>query len=824
MASDSNWQAHQPAGPQSSDSLVLSPNNTLDDGASPSSNKAVTFPDDSTISPLIIGKNKELDQKDYLDLDKPPRHFPASVSKKRLSGRPSYEREGSSKSGAPEGNVSLTSLLSENPTDAASHGYQAHDSLLKQVGTWLKQERSRRHARRARRKAAKAGVAVQEALEDAAAEVSDKLGGHHRSDSDSSNGEDALTQLAQILEKNLALKAAEAKRRPHHFRRSSIGLKRHSAVSLDSDYFESVDQLVPSCEAILDNSKTMAYNVDEPGNESNLDVADKEREAWAKFRAEILRLTHTLKLKGWRKVPTELSNEINVQRLSGALTNAVYVVSPPKNLPLPEQSEDGPPKPRNPPPKLLLRIYGPQVEHLIDRESELQILTRLARKRIGPRLLGTFSNGRFEEFLHAEPLTSKELRNPETSVQIAKRMRELHEGIDLLKKEREAGPFVWQNWDKWVNRCEHIVNWMDQKVRESSKAPSKASSDDLKKRGYVCGVEWPVFKQMIYKYRKWLEDQYGGIDKINERMVFAHNDTQYGNILRMMPEGESPLLLPANQHKQLVVIDFEYANANLPGLEFANHFTEWAYNYHDAEAPWRCNTKNYPTLEEQHRFIRAYLMHNPSYKAPGGYTSNPATPHLGPLPTSGSTTALAATAAPSSISAFMLDSRAPPGEKYQEQEAQYERQIEEEARRLLAETKLWRLANSAMWVAWGIVQAHIPGLPDFDDEDKAAANPNPEAAMLASATAELEAAAKAQEKDATTGTVSQEPAEQADAQAGKDEDAADFFKPQDEEEFDYLQYANDRAMFVWGDALRMGIVKASELPEELLERVKVVEY
>lgn len=48
--------------------------------------------------------------------------------------------------------------------------------------------------------------------------------------------------------------------------------------------------------------------------------------------------------------------------------------------------------------------------------------------------------------------------------------------------------------------------------------------------------------------------------------------TQYGNILRMKPEGESPLLLPANQHKQLVVIDFEYSNANVPGLEFANHF------------------------------------------------------------------------------------------------------------------------------------------------------------------------------------------------------------------------------------------------------------
>lgn len=50
------------------------------------------------------------------------------------------------------------------------------------------------------------------------------------------------------------------------------------------------------------------------------------------------------------------------------------------------------------------------------------------------------------------------------------------------------------------------------------------------------------------------------------------SQTQYGNLLRLEPSGESPLLLPANEHKQLVVIDFEYASANTPGLEFANHF------------------------------------------------------------------------------------------------------------------------------------------------------------------------------------------------------------------------------------------------------------
>lgn len=40
----------------------------------------------------------------------------------------------------------------------------------------------------------------------------------------------------------------------------------------------------------------------------------------------------------------------------------------------------------------------------------------------------------------------------------------------------------------------------------------------------------------------------------------------------MEPATESPLLLPANEHKQLVVIDFEYSSANTPGFEFANHF------------------------------------------------------------------------------------------------------------------------------------------------------------------------------------------------------------------------------------------------------------
>jgi choline kinase len=284
--------------------------------------------------------------------------------------------------------------------------------------------------------------------------------------------------------------------------------------------------IVPSCDVVLDNSKTMTYTggASESSGEtvtlSTSKRAEKERKAWLSFKSEIVRLAHTLRLKGWRTVPLERGGEIEVERLSGALTNAVYVVSPPKNLDLQQRTESQPkPHPHKPPPKLLLRVYGPQVEHLIDRENELGILRRLARKKIGPRLLGTFTNGRFEEFFNAQTLTAADLRVEDTSKQIAKRMRELHDGMELLEREREEGPFVWRNWDKWVDRCEEVISYLDKEILSGKRGRREL----WRSRGLVCGVAWPQFKAAIDKYRKWL-DEYYGRGGVNRNLVFAHND------------------------------------------------------------------------------------------------------------------------------------------------------------------------------------------------------------------------------------------------------------------------------------------------------------
>lgn len=151
------------------------------------------------------------------------------------------------------------------------------------------------------------------------------------------------------------------------------------------------------------------------------------------------------------------------------------------------------------------------------------MLRRLAKKNIGPRLLGTFNNGRFEEFFNAYTLTPRDLRVPETSRQIAKRMRELHEGIELLYEEREGGPSVFKNWDKWVERCEPVISWLDKEISDSSKR-SKTSSESWRERGFVCGVHWSMFRDAVEEYRKWLTSQCGGIHEIKKRLVFAHND------------------------------------------------------------------------------------------------------------------------------------------------------------------------------------------------------------------------------------------------------------------------------------------------------------
>ncbi|RFU72686.1 choline kinase [Trichoderma arundinaceum] len=676
------------------------------------------------------------------------------------------------------GRLSATASPAIRPVEdsaLSSHHHHSHSNrrnhqserILAQVGEWLERERKKAMARKLkpRRRKSKSPPSDQVQTADTAAASASSQPSRERSNSTSSQSSDiSFDGLQHILEVSMAsmgltsLPKYSPRVGPKH-RRPASRSSLHRAASSDTDYVDG-DAIVPSCDAWLDNSKTMSYTGGASASTEDASAqatkVEKEKEAWTAFKNEILRIAHTLRLKGWRRIPLGSGEAMSVERLSGALTNAVYVVTPPSDLP---QLEG-----RKPPTKVLLRVYGPQVEHLIDRENELQVLQRLARKKIGPRLLGTFKNGRFEQFFNAITLTPLNLREPETSKQIAKRMRELHDGIEVLLHERENGPGVWKNWDQWLDNVGRITSFLDKELEKTPEAERRNSvAHAWKANGYVCGVPWEQFKDVVIKYRTYLNNCYKNKRSIRDRLVFAHNDTQYGNILRIRPDDEkSPLLQPANKHKQLVVIDFEYAAPNTTGLEFANHFTEWMYNYHDPVAPFACHADRYPNLEEQKRFIRAYVDHRPQFPQASS------TPRLTPLdsgvPSAAATPSLLPTTSSSSIVDFMLDARYPGGDWGAVEKAR-EEQIDQQVRELIDEARLWQPANSAQWIAWGIVQAKVPGLDGNPEEEEPGAD-----------------------------------------------------------EFDYLSYAQDRAMFFWGDCVQLGLVKLEELPEALRARVKLVKY
>jgi choline kinase len=141
----------------------------------------------------------------------------------------------------------------------------------------------------------------------------------------------------------------------------------------------------------------------------------------------------------------------------------------------------------------------------------------------------------------------------------------------------------------------------------------------------------------------------------------------------------------------------------------------------------------------------------------------------------------------------MLDARVPPG-GWKEQEQKREDDAERKVREFMDETRLWRTANSAQWVAWGIVQAKID-VPD----------------TVPTGTSETKGAHGAAER--ANGTA--EGVVQHDADEGEGE--------AEEEEFDYLGYAQERAYFFLGDCVLLGLVTPEELAEEVRGHLKMVD-
>jgi choline kinase len=174
----------------------------------------------------------------------------------------------------------------------------------------------------------------------------------------------------------------------------------------------------------------------------------------------------------------------------------------------------------------------------------------------------------------------------------------------------------------------------------------------------------------------------------------------------------------------------------------------------------------------------------------------------------------------------MLDSRFPHSSKEGSEapEEEVEREIETEVTRLQHETRLWRLANSAQWVMWGVLRAKIPDLPDFDDPTQSAAvAAGPHSPHISMSSGTLPTIQSPISEEDGTDPMDAQTKQMVDEFHDRRPDAAEEGSDDNSEEFDYLAYAWERAMFFWGDAVSLGFVKKEELPDEVRKNLKIVE-
>ncbi|TVU21488.1 hypothetical protein EJB05_31124, partial [Eragrostis curvula] len=237
---------------------------------------------------------------------------------------------------------------------------------------------------------------------------------------------------------------------------------------------------------------------------------------------------------------------LTVSQLKGAMTNEVFRITWPGG--------EGDPR------KVLVRIYGQGVEVFFDRADEVRTFECMSRHGQGPRLLGRFANGRVEEFINARTLSAVDLRDPEISALIAKKLREFND-LDM------PGP-------KNVSLWQRLRRWLEEARGRCSEEESKEFQ--LEKLGHEIDV---------------LENALLGVD---QSVGFCHNDLQYGNIMIY------------EETRQVTLIDYEYASFNPVAFDIANHFCEMAADYHTA-TPHVLDFTKYPGIDEQRRFVENYL-------------------------------------------------------------------------------------------------------------------------------------------------------------------------------------------------------------------------
>ena len=234
--------------------------------------------------------------------------------------------------------------------------------------------------------------------------------------------------------------------------------------------------------------------------------------------------------------------------VTGGITNTLY------------RASLHPPLPASP---VLIRVFGPSTEQVIDRLTEAVLVVALSKARFGVRLLGHFSNGRLEQWLDARALQWHEM--PAMAAAIGAKIGELHRQDLSAVVATERSPLYTT-----------LVGWM--KAARAVEFP-----EDAEKAALLSALDVGFWQAELDLVLALLASSSLG----HGPLVFAHNDLLAGNILVQ------------SARPSLYLVDFEYASYNFAAFDIANHFLECC----GFDCRWDC----YPSREQRAEWLSAYL-------------------------------------------------------------------------------------------------------------------------------------------------------------------------------------------------------------------------
>ncbi|KAI5952653.1 hypothetical protein KGF54_003520 [Candida jiufengensis] len=494
------------------------------------------------------------------------------------------------------------------------------------------------------------------------------------------------------------------------------------------------DRNIPSIQVILDNSLPADF-----------------------FKQDIIALTKTLRISKWHKKNLDIKY-LKVNRISGALTNSIYKVE--YNDVLQDIVL----------PSLLLRVYGKNVDELIDRDHELLTLIKLSQKRIGPRLLGIFTNGRFEQFLDGFITLNKEqIRDEVISQMFGRRMKDLHYKIELDEEDYRPMPTCWRLIEKWM------------KIFENEYLPGYLAAGVDPKDIFM--MEFDDLKEIVFKYKHWLFSKYDD-DGFTLNYKFCHNDTQYGNLLLCETFKAEDIIVDSpttttkvnditikstsnKKDSNLVVIDFEYSGPNFPAFDIVNHFSEWMTDYHDPVRSYFLDEKKYPTRLQQLNLLKSYIEYD--FQLPSSNLKS------------------------SKSSINLLNDP--------NQDAL--NIIQYEIEKMYNECIYWRGSVQIYWCFWGLIQ-NGPIKPKLQ---KSASE------IGVDSTYNITVDIENLNLDENNGEIKQN--ENNDIEIVTEEAITSS-----DDDFDYLKYSNQKISLFLGDALQLGLLTKKEISPKYIDLVK----